>query len=193
MTLSPAARRLAAVAAFVLAGCWLSPVAYAQKYRTATGLRLGKNNFGVTVQQKIFEKTTLEGLGIASNREVSATILAEQHFRILGPSLNYYLGAGGHLGNHKDNGTFGGLDAIAGVEYKVALTRLVLSLDFKPTVEFNSDDWARFPTAISVRYILVKEKNNGFLNGVFGGDDKDKSKRKSKAKKDSQRRGLFDF
>ncbi|GAB3239904.1 hypothetical protein GCM10027346_33540 [Hymenobacter seoulensis] len=165
--------------------------AHAQKYRTAAGLRLSKNNYGLTIQQKIFEKTTLEGLALVGSREVSATVLAERHFGILGPSLNYYFGAGGHVGNNKDTGGFGGLDALAGVEYKVAFTPIVLSLDFKPTVEFNSDDWARFPTALSVRYILVKEKNTGLLNGLFGdGKDKKKEKRKSK---EAPRRGLFDW
>lgn len=166
--------------------------AQAQKYRTAAGLRLSKNNYGLTVQQKILDKTTLEGLALVGSREVSGTVLIERHFGILGPSLNYYFGAGGHLGNHKDNGAFGGLDALAGVEYKVAFTPIVLSLDFKPTVEFNSEDWARFPTAFSVRYILVKEKPKGLFNGLFGDGDKSKKKTKEKSK-GSPRRGLFDF
>ncbi|WP_188557876.1 hypothetical protein [Hymenobacter glacieicola] len=181
----------ATTAAFVVAGTLLASSAFAQKYRTAAGLRFSKNNYGLTVQQKILEKTTLEGLALVGSREVSATLLAEQHFGILGPSLNYYFGAGGHLGNNKDTGGFGGLDALAGIEYKVAFTPFVLSLDFKPTIEFNSDDWARFPTALSVRYILVKEKNNGLFNGLFGGD-KDKKKVKTKQKSNS-RRGLFDL
>jgi hypothetical protein len=179
----------------LLAGCGLLavPVAQAQKYRTAAGIRVGGGNYGLTVQQKIFDKTTLEGLGLVASREVSATLLAERHFGILGPSLNYYLGAGGHVGNHKDTGAFGGVDALAGIEYKVALTPFVLSLDFKPSVEFGSDDWARFPTAFSVRYILVKEKKTGLLNSIFGSDkDKPKNKEKSKSKS-TQRRGLFDF
>lgn len=180
-------------AAALLGLTLLAAPAHAQKYRTAAGLRLGKGNYGLTVQQKIFEKTTLEGLGLVGTREVSATVLAERHFPILGPSLNYYFGAGGHVGRHKDNGTFGGLDALAGVEYKVALTPFVLSLDFKPTVEFNSDDWARFPTAFSVRYIFIKEKRDGLFDGLLGGD-KDKPKRKEKSKSKSKpRRGLFDF
>ncbi|UPL49307.1 hypothetical protein [Hymenobacter sublimis] len=178
-------------AALVAAGALVASSAFAQKYRTAAGLRFSKNNYGLTIQQKVLEKTTLEGLALVGSREVSATLLAEQHFGILGPSLNYYFGAGGHLGNNKDTGGFGGLDALAGVEYKVAFTPFVLSLDFKPTIEFNSDDWARFPTALSVRYILVKEKNNGLFNGLFGGD-KDKKKQKTKQKSNS-RRGLFDF
>lgn len=168
---------------------WLAPSAQAQKYRTAAGLRLGKNNFGLTVQQKVFEKTTLEGLALASSREVSATVLAERHFGILGPSLNYYFGAGGHLGKNKDTGGFGGFDALAGVEYKVAFVPLVLSFDLKPTVEINSADWARFPAAFSVRYVLIKD-NSGMLDGLFGGD---KKKKKAKSKGGSSRKGLFDF
>lgn len=179
------------LAALLGAGAALAPVAQAQKYHTAAGLRLGKNNYGLTVQQKIFEKTTLEGLALVGSREVSATVLAERHFGILGPSLNYYFGAGGHLGRNKDTGGFGGFDALAGVEYKVAFVPLVLSLDFKPTVEINSDDWARFPTAFSVRYVIIKDKSSIF-DGLFGGDKKKKSKTKSKSKNGSGR-GLFDF
>ncbi|TGE05400.1 hypothetical protein [Hymenobacter fodinae] len=188
MMFSKAFRHTALVASI---GLLAATTAQAQKYRTAAGIRVGGGQYGLTVQQKIFEKTTLEGLGLVSSREVSATLLAERHFGILGPSLNYYFGAGGHVGNHKDDGAFGGIDALAGVEYKIALSPIVLSVDFKPTVEFGSDDWARFPTAFSVRYILVKEKNTSFINRVFRGDkDKPKSKEKTKS---GTRRGLFDF
>ncbi|MCB2378680.1 hypothetical protein LGH70_13850 [Hymenobacter sp. BT635] len=169
--------------------------AQAQKYRTAVGGRLGAGNYGLTIQQKILDKTTLEGIGIVGSREVSGTVLAERHFGILGPSLNYYLGAGGHLGNHKDDGVFGGFDGIIGAEYKVAFVPLVLSFDFKPSVEFNSADWARFPTAFSVRYVLIKEKKTGLFDKILGGDD-DKPNRKNKQKtkeKPAERRGLFDF
>jgi hypothetical protein len=183
-------RRGGALLLLLLSGAGgLAFPAQAQKYRTAAGLRLGKNNFGLTVQQKVFEKTTLEGLGLVSSREVSATLLAERHFGILGPSLNYYFGAGGHLGRNKDTGGFGGFDALAGVEYKVAFVPLVLSFDFKPTIEINSADWARFPVALSVRYVLIKD-NTGLFDNLFGGD---KKKSKSKTKPKSSRKGLFDF
>ncbi|PJJ53164.1 hypothetical protein [Hymenobacter chitinivorans] len=182
-------------AALAAACMLLTPTAQAQKYRTAAGLRLGAGSYGVTVQQKILDKVTLEGLGIVGTREVSGTVLAERHFGILGPSLNYYLGAGGHLGNHKDDGAFGGFDGIVGAEYKVAFVPVVLSFDFKPSVEFNSADWARFPTAFSVRYVFVKEKKTGLFDGILGGG-KDKSDKKDKPKKKektTERRGLFDF
>ncbi len=160
----------------------------AQKYRTAAGLRFSSGLYGLTVQQKVLPKTTLEGLLLAGSREVTATVLAEQHFGLLGPSLNYYFGVGGHLGNNKNTGAFGGFDAIAGLEYKIALSRFVVAADFKPTIEFNSDDWARFATGISVRYILIKEKKTGLFDRLFnGGEDGEKRKKPPK-----QRRGLFD-
>ncbi|WP_426061006.1 hypothetical protein [Hymenobacter sp. B1770] len=140
--------------------------AVAQKYRTAAGLRAGGGSYGLTVQQLVVPKTTLEGLAMFSPRERSATVLAERHFGILGPSLNYYFGAGAHVGNHRDEGAFWGFDGIVGAEYKIAFVPIVLSLDFKPTIEFGSGDWNRFPTAFSVRYILVKQKNEG-IRGVF--------------------------
>ncbi|WP_324673183.1 hypothetical protein [Hymenobacter sp. GOD-10R] len=165
--------------------------AQAQKYITAAGLRLGKENFGITVQQRILPKATLEGIGIIRNREASVTVLAEHHFGVLGRSLNYYAGAGGHLGTQKDHGGFGGVDGILGLEYKVAFFPLVLSLDVKPSVEIhNNEDWFRVPTAFSLRYVFIKEKNNGLFDKVFGSDKKSKRKKKDK---DSSRKGLFDF
>jgi hypothetical protein len=140
--------------------------AQAQKYRTGAGVRGGGGTYGLTVQQLVLPKTTLEGLGMLSPRERSVTLLGERHFGILGPSLNYYFGAGGHFGTHKDDGNFWGFDGIVGAEYKIPFARVVLSLDFKPTVEFHSDDWNRFPTAFSVRYILLKQKNAG-VQGLF--------------------------
>lgn len=195
----PFCRRVAFTALLLL----LSLAASAQKYRTAAGVRIGRDNFGLTVQQKVLERTTLEGIGLIGTREVSATLLAEQHFGILGKSLNYYLGGGAHVGVQKNDGGFGGVDAIAGVEYKIAFVPVVLSLDIKPSVEIsNSDDWFRFPAALSVRYILIKDKREGFLNGVFGdGDDRDdrrrqrerEQKKRDRNKQDEPRRGLFDF
>lgn len=155
---------MAAVLLLFLTG--FSQPALAQKYRTAAGVRSGGGSYGITVQQLVLPKTTLEGLGMLAPRERSVTLLAERHFGILGPSLNYYFGAGGHFGTNKDDGNFWGFDGIVGAEYKIPFARVVLSLDFKPTVEFHSGDWNRFPTAFSVRYIILKQKNAG-IQGLF--------------------------
>ncbi|RZL11758.1 MAG: hypothetical protein EOO62_12075 [Hymenobacter sp.] len=136
--------------------------ATAQKYNTAFGARLGGGNYGLTLQQRVASRVTLEGIAGLGAREYSGTVLGQYHFGILGPSLNYYFGAGGHVGHNKDTGNFGGLDGMVGVEYKVAFLPVLLSFDFKPTVEFNSDDYARFPTAFSIRYVFIKRKSGLF-------------------------------
>jgi len=136
--------------------------AAAQKYNTALGVRLGGGNYGLTLQQRVASRVTLEGIAGLREREYSGTVLGQYHFGILGPSLNYYFGAGGHLGRNKDTGNFGGFDALVGVEYKVAIIPIVLSFDFKPSYEINSADYARFPTAFSIRYILFKRKDGVF-------------------------------
>ncbi|RYY21458.1 MAG: hypothetical protein EOO36_00745 [Cytophagaceae bacterium] len=140
---------------------WARPAA-AQKYITAGGVRLGGGNYGITVQQAVASRVTIEGIAGLGQREYSGTVLGEYHFGILGPSLNYYFGAGGHLGHNKDTGDFGGFDGIVGVEYKVAFLPLLLSFDFKPTIEVKSDDYARFPTAFSIRYVFIKRKSGLF-------------------------------
>ncbi len=140
--------------------------ATAQKYRTAAGLRSDGTNYGLSIQQVFLPKATLEGLAMFAPRERSATLLAERHFGILGPSLNYYFGAGGHYGYHKDDGNFWGFDGIIGAEYKVAFIPFVISLDFKPTIEYGASDWNRFPTAFSIRYVFVKKKKTGIFRAL---------------------------
>jgi len=144
----------------------LARPAAAQKYRTAAGVRSGGGNYGLTIQQLVLPKTTLEGLAMFAPRERSATLMAERHFGILGPSLNYYFGAGGHYGRHRDDGQFWGFDGIIGAEYKIAFLPFVLAIDFKPTIEYGSADWNRFPTAFSVRYIFIKQKKAGIFRAL---------------------------
>ena len=139
----------------------LARPAAAQKYRTAVGVRSDGNNYGLSVQQVFLPQATVEGLAMFAPRERSYTVLAERHFGILGPSLNYYFGAGAHYGNNRDSGDFWGFDGLIGAEYKIAFTRLVVSFDFKPTIEHGLDDWNRFPTALSLRYIIVRKKKTG--------------------------------
>ena len=141
---------------WVLAAGLTQPVA-AQKYRTAAGIRSDGTSYGFTIQQLIIPRTTLEGLAMFAPRERSATVLAERHFGILGPSLNYYFGAGGHYGRHRDDGPFWGFDGIVGAEYKIAFLPFVIAL------EYGSADWNRFPTAFSVRYIFLKKRKTGIF------------------------------
>lgn len=144
---------------------------YAQKYVTALGGRLAKNDFGLTLQQKVLPKTTLEALAVVRQREVAATVLAEQHFPVLGRRFNYYVGGGAHLGAMKDFGATYGLDGIMGLEF--SLYPVNISADLKPSVHIRHENWFDLSTGISVRYILVKEKKKKFR--LFG-KEKDSGK-----------------
>ena len=162
----------------VLALLALAP-ALAQRYRTAAGVRVGKNEVGLTIQQKIFERTTLEGLATAAPREVLATVLAEQHFNILGKRLNYYMGAGAHGGKLKDYGAVYGFDVIAGLEYKINGLPFLLSADLKPAFHLRHEEWFNLGSAFSIRYVIVKEPTESpldFIKGIFSPSGKSKKR-----------------
>lgn len=167
----------------------------AQKYRTAAGIRIGRNDFGFTAQQKLFKQTTLEGIASFSGREVSATGLVERHFPVLGKGFNVYLGAGAHIGHLKDNGGFYGGDLIAGAEMKVPIIPFVISLDLKPAFHINHEEWGSLAGGLSIRYILVKEKKEKKkLFGIFnrkGDDDDDREDRRRKKDKNKEEGGWF--
>ncbi len=164
----------------------------AQKYRSAAGVRIGRNDFGITGQQKILKQTTLEAIGAFSGREVSATGLVEQHFPVLGKGFNIYLGAGAHVGHLKDNGTFYGGDLIAGAELKLPVVPIVLSLDLKPTFHVNHEEWGGVGSGFSIRYILVKEKRERKkLFGIFDRKDDDQNNRNKRKDKKEKSGGWF--
>ncbi|MCX2740698.1 hypothetical protein [Pontibacter anaerobius] len=172
----------------------LSMAAEAQKYRTAAGVRLESDRFGVSVQQKLHEKGTLEGIVQVGSREYSGTVLYEWHRPILGKRFNYYLGAGGHIGNLKDSGVFTGVDGILGVEYKVNGLPFLLAADVKPAVHINHDDWVHLSSGVSIRYVIVKEKKEKKKIWPFGrqGDDDDDRRRKNR-KQEEQKPRILDI
>ena len=148
--------------------------AEAQKYRTALGVRASRNQVGLTVQQLVLPKSTIEFIASVGSDEYAGTALFEQHFPILGKGFNYYVGAGAHLGNKKDFGTFYGGDLLAGLELKTPLLPFTISGDLKPAFHINHEDWFTFGGAISVRFILLKEKKKKTFKLFGGGDEDDK-------------------
>ncbi len=141
----------------------------------------------MTVQQKILDKTTLEGMVTAAPRQVTATVLAEQHFPMLGQRFNYYMGGGVHGGRLKDYGAIYGFDAIAGIEYKINGLPFLLSADLKPAIHLRHEEWFDMGGAFSIRYVIVREKPptpGQIIKGIFSPKGKDKGKDKKK-KKDS--------
>jgi hypothetical protein len=196
-------KKLPLVFLFFLIGLGAS----AQKYRTAIGARIDRNDFGVSLQQKIMERNTLEGIFAVGSRDATGTVLFEHHFPILGKGFNYYLGGGAHVGSLKDHGTFFGGDVILGTELKLPIFPLLLSFDIKPAMHINHEDWFDFASGFTLRYILVKEKKEKKKFGIFGGGDKDdrknngvfgdrtdsgdKNRRKNKGKNEPRKKGWF--
>ena len=170
----------------------LATVAQAQVYRTAAGIRLDGERLGLTLQQKVFEKSTIEGIFAVGTREVSATALYEWHRPILGRRFNYYLGAGGHIGNLKDRGVFTGVDGILGIEYKVNGLPVLLSADIKPAFHFNHDDWIALSTGISIRYVILAEKKKKKSLWPFGKKDEDNDRKKDN-RDDEEKPNILDI
>lgn len=132
---------------------------FAQKYITAGGIRMSKNEVGVSLQQKILEHTTLEGLAIFNFNEYYVTVMAEKHQPILwGDGFNSYFGAGPRLGSIQSDSMYFGADVVFGVEYKMLLFPVVLSADIKPGFRLQQENWFELGVGISFRYIFIKEQ-----------------------------------
>lgn len=151
----------------------------AQAYDTGLGIRLG-TEWGLTVQQRIAKRTTLEGILQHSNRrnETGITLLGEQHQPILIRNVNIYYGGGLHKGWVADNEEVGyedpfGVTLIGGAE--ASLGRINVSWDLKPAINIVGGERAVYTeTAVSVRYVIDKRK-------IF---DNKKSKEKRKRQKE---------
>ena len=154
----------------------LTPAASAQKYRTAVGVRLARPDLGLSITQRLAERTTLEVLGSAAANDLTLTVLGRQHTGLLGHALNLYVGAGPHLGNTQRRGTYAGGTLVLGVEWKIPIFPLVVAYDWMPAVSSGHRE-KRFnnSTGISIRYVLFKEKKEGFFKKLFG-----KGKKKEK-------------
>lgn len=161
---------------FVFLICQLPFQAYSQRYGTALGLRFGNSDFnrtfGLTIQQRLTERFTLEGI-IQSDfsKNTHFSLLGQKHRPIISKRFNYYLGAGVALGNEESfeknprtkeiihtygNATFG-VDLIAGIELTVA--NAVISLDYKPNINISGrEEFYRGQVGISARTVLVKSK-----------------------------------
>ena len=139
----------------------------AQQYMTAGGIRLG-TDWGITVQQRIAKKATLEGIFQSSlqREEIMLTLLAEQHFPIFHKGLNIYGGAGLHKGFLNEKSTeivptnytdpFG-VTLVGGAE--LTLGRINLSYDIKPAINvMGGSQKVYMQSGVSIRYVFLNNK-----------------------------------
>ncbi|MGH2667425.1 hypothetical protein [Flavobacterium sp.] len=121
--------------------------------KNALGLRLGDNDgFGgeISYQRGLTSKNRLEfDLGWRNSNHVDAVKLTGLYQWVwnIDNGFNWYAGVGGGLGswsydhnNYKDDGTFLFAAGDIGIEYNFDVP-IQLSLDFRPELYFNSDDF----------------------------------------------------
>jgi hypothetical protein len=141
----------------------LSMKASAQEYNTAIGIRGGWHS-GLTVKHFLSGSDAIEGLLVTAWKGFELTGLYEVHANAFGVNrLNWYYGAGGHIGSFQSGPWFDddkneahtviGVDGILGLEYNIGDIPFNISLDWKP--EFNLVGYSGFwagDGALSIRY-----------------------------------------
>ena len=156
---------------FLLLLILLSFCGKAQTYRTAGGLRLSPDGFGLSGKQFLDRGLALEsvvsvgGLTLFEGKSITLTGLVEYHIPFPDPQLRLFFGGGAHGGYlehrsiyNKDEGIFG-FDGIGGIEYLFRKAPLGLSLDFKPAINFLRDvDYLPHNNiGIAIRYLLQEK------------------------------------
>jgi hypothetical protein len=139
----------------------------AQHYKTAAGIRLN-NGIGVTVQQVVKEKMTIEGIFSTSKKSDNYhfAALLERHFNVLTRRTNVYAGGGGHFGLLKEQkvgyGNTVGVSGVFGAE--LTIRRLNFSLDYQPAINLiKGENQDRFvgQFGLSARYVFVEREKLG--------------------------------
>ncbi len=145
-----------------------------QSYFTAGGVRLGTEN-GLTIQQRIFKNTTLEGIVLSGFKSdyVSAGLQIQRHYPLLFKNFNVYTGIGIQSkyiqDPEKEALNYTGASIAGGIE--LSLGRFNVSWDYKPVIYFDAPRTFQSESGISFRYIFISNK------------DIKKHQRKSKRKK----------
>ena len=154
---------------------------------------------GITVNQRILRTWSVEGILQSNpNDVVSTTWLVKKHVGIFSRGFNVYFGGGAHntWGGETPNR---GIDGVFGME--MSISRVNVSLDYKPAINLQGAPVYQGQGALSVRYILFKptkknkqnwrdkEKNTRQKQRARKKDKKAKIKEKEKAS--GERSGIY--
>ncbi len=149
----------------------------AQVYRTTGGIRLG-NYPGLTINQRILDKTSLEGI-VSSNLEQDgrAHVLIRKHSSIIFRRVNLYAGIGPNLSWYEEEENRWGLTGVAGFE--LTFFRFNVSFDYMPVYQEGVENTTqlRHTSALSIRYVIAKSSNQ-----------KIRKRKRSKRKRNRHRR-----
>ena len=157
--------------AFVLLFLLNVKILTAQGYTNAIGLRGGVFS-GITGKHLMTPDKAIEGIFSTRWRGFNLCGLYELYKPTsFLENLYWYYGAGAHIGSYRrysyydeadsaraypGNLTTLGLDGILGLEYKLHEIPFVVSVDFKPTLDFISGGGFFFDAALSARYYFSR-------------------------------------
>lgn len=168
--------------------CW--PLMSQAQYITAGGVCIG-NNMGLTLQQRVWKKVTVESVfetNLRGDSRFSATL--QRHYNIIFKGFNYYFGAGIHRGWEQvaylndDIDHAWGASGIVGMELMLGRS-LLFSFHYRPGINITGGQQISYhQSGLSIRQVFVKDKRNK----LFGG----KKKRRNKRKKDGGIFSIFD-
>lgn len=141
-----------------IAGVFATTVS-AQDYKTAFGVRLGYDN-GLTLKHFVSPSNAFEGILSFSPNYFNLTGLYEYQKPFLNaPGLDWFVGAGAHLGSvytkkHSGGKLLLGIDLVGGIEYTFPSAPFNVSLDWKPSFNLTNsyNDYWYAGLALSLRY-----------------------------------------
>lgn len=136
-----------------------------QTYFTAGGLRLG-NDYGLTMKQRLFKKTTIEAILYTKDNgksNLGFTLLADKHRSLITRNFNLFYGAGmswkwEYINQESlEKRTSFGIPLQAGIEFTIG--RINLSWDYTPILYISSNSNAfNSLKGLSVRYVFINKK-----------------------------------
>jgi hypothetical protein len=134
-------------------------------YKTAVGVRVGGYENGLSVKHFTNSSTAIEGILGLRRGVLILTGLYEKHAVAFSePSLNWYYGAGGHIGSingdryygndkfYRDNTILLGADGILGLEWKIPEIPFAISADLHPRLEFANGPYLGLETAATIKF-----------------------------------------
>lgn len=155
------------------------PLLLRGQYITAGGVCIG-NNMGLTLQQRVWPKMTVEGVletNFRGDSRFSATL--QRHHNIIFKGFNYYYGLGLHRGweaiayDNPDHDHAWGASGIVGIELMLG-RGFVCSYHYRPGLNLSGGErFSYHQSGFSIRRVFIKEQRRG----VFGGKKRGRKKR----------------
>jgi hypothetical protein len=110
--------------------------ANSSSYKSAIGIKIW-DGAGATLKTFLDERSALEFIGFFWRNGTRITGLYEYHGNLnTEGNVKWYLGFGGHASLYK-NGTGGGIDGVAGIDFKLAKSPINIAIDWQPSIEIG--------------------------------------------------------